>query len=241
MATYALRLKGFTPETLPLERLSKYLTALADLVGKDAPIHFDKVSKGSAMLKLVISDDQAHALESRVRLAAFAEAGSELKKAYDQINMLARGDQTTAEFKPVKGAVILQFPGINKPEPRTYSVKEDGEINGRVIRLGGKDSTVPVGLQMPDGVVVSCTASLDQAKGLKVYLLEPIDIVLKGSGKWVRDVDGAWVLEEFKISEFFPLVDQGFDEQLAKIRSKGSGWGEVEDIDKELHSLRYGE
>lgn len=241
MTTYALRLKGFTPSTLPLERMSKYLAALADLVGKDLPVHFDKVTKGSAMLKIRIPDELAGDLEARVRHAAIAEHGSDLRRAFDSIDQLARHDKTSAEFKPEKGAVIIQFPGIKKETPRIVSLREYGEINGRIIRLGGKDGTVPVGLQTSSGDIVSCTASLEQAKRLKAFLLEPVEIILRGTGKWTRNADGKWKIDEFKISEFVELSDANFEEELNKAKESHSDWDDVNDFDSELANLRYGD
>ena len=240
MITYALRLKGLTPETLPLERLSKYLAALADLVGRDTPVHFDKVSKGSAMLKVRVPEQHAHAVETRVRAAASAEPGSDLRRAYEQIDQLARGDGTSAEFRPPKGAVILQFPGAKTLQARALVVKEYGEINGRIIRLGGRDDTVPVGLLTPDDEVVSCTATLEQAKQLKAFLLEPVDIVLRGTGRWLRSPEGKWKIEEFKINDFLRMQDDSFDDELKKIKTVGSGWDDVEDAEQTLARLRYG-
>lgn len=242
MVTYLLRIKGFSPESLPLGRLGEYLSALAKLVGADAPVHFDKVTKGSAKLKMKIPEGSAHEVETRVRLAPVSEPGSEGRRAYEQIQELLRADQTSAEFRPEKGGVILQFPGGEKVSSRHLaSVREYGELNGRIIRLGGKDDTIPVGLQQAGGVVINCSATVEQARLLKPYLLEPIDVLLTGVGRWMRTAEGQWEVCDFKISACSPLKYDGFDEALAKVRAGGSGWDAEEDIDAALHRIRYGD
>lgn len=241
MVTYLLRIKGFSPDTLPLARLGEYLFALAELVGPDAPVHFDKVTKGSAQLKLKADESCSTAVETRVRLAPVSEPGSDVRRAYERIQGMLRADQTSAEFRPEKGAVILKFPGGKAAQPpRTATVREYGELNGRIIRLGGKDDTIPVGLQQSDGTVISCTASVEQARQLKSYLLEPIDVLLTGVGRWTRTIEGRWEVTDFKISDCTPLQYDGFDDALAKVRKGGSGWDAEADVDAALHRIRYG-
>lgn len=241
MANYLLRIKGFSPESLPLNRLGEYLLALADLVG-DAPVHFDKVTKGSAKLKLKIEDSATSIVESRVRLAPSSAPGSTPRNAYDRLQKLLREDQTSAEFRPEKGAVILQFPGARTARSaQSVTVRDQGELHGRIIRLGGKDTTVPVGLQTPEGHVIPCTATVEQARELKAYLLEPIDVVLCGVGRWSRTEDGVWEVADFKINTFAPFRLDDFDAALAKVKRGGSGWDSEPDLDAALHRIRYGE
>lgn len=242
MVTYVLRIKGFTPESLPIGRLGEYLSVLAKLVGTDAPVHFDKVTKGSAKLKMKVPEEAAHAVETRIRLAPVSDIGSEGRRAYDQMQSMLKTDQTSAEFRPEKGDVILLFPGVERPKPqRLASVREYGELHGRIIRLGGRDDTVPVGLQQADGEVINCTASVDQARSLKPYLLEPVDVLVTGVGRWMRTAEGRWEVSDFKISACTPLKYDDFDEALARVREGGSGWDVEEDIDAALHRIRYGD
>jgi hypothetical protein len=242
MVTYLLRIKGFSPETLPLGRLGEYLAALAELLGPDAPVHFDKVTKGSAKLRMKVMEDSAHQVETRVRLAPAADPENEGRRGYERIQRLLCEDKTSAEFRPEKGAVILQFPGgRSAPSARTASIREYGELLGRIIRVGGKDATVPIGLQVPDGSIVNCTATVDQARLLKSYLLEPTDVLLTGVGRWTRDESGQWDVSEFKISDCTPVRYEGFDTALAEVRKGGSGWDSEEDFDAALHRIRYGD
>lgn len=233
------RLKGYTPETLPLGRLAEYLAAFAEMVG-DEPVHLRRVNKGSAAIAMAVKNDRFEQVASNVRLAPVSDLDTPQRKAYERIEGLLRKDQTTAVIKPDKGAVILSFHGAIKPTIRLASVKEPGEICGRVIRLGGKDATIPISVQTPDGVV-TCNTSLDIAKRLKEFLLEPIDVIFNGIGKWERTDDGGWVLAAFDIRDFSRAKFDDFDEALSKVRAEGSGWDVITDISGELQKLRYGE
>ena len=241
MATYILRIRGFSPETLPLGRLGEYLSAFAELLGPEAPVYFDKVTNGSAKLKMRVDDSASEQVETRVRMSPTYDQGRGERRGYDRIQHLLREDKTSAEFRPEKGAVILQFPGGKlTPVARTASVREYGELLGRIIRVGGKDSTIPVGLQVPDGAIVSCTASIEQARLLKSYLLEPTDVLLTGVGRWSRNESGQWDVSEFKISGCTPVRFEGFDAALAEVRKTGSGWDSEVDFDAALNKIRYG-
>lgn len=240
MSTYSLKIKGFTPNTLPLGRLGEYVLALADLIGDDVHVNFERVTKGCAQLKVIIDDDDALIAESRIRLAPSAELGSSQRKGYEKIQSLLMADKTSAAFKPQKGAVILKFPGAPKNLLRLATVKEAGEISGRIFKIGGRDETIPVSLLTPDGDIVNCTASVEMAVKLKPYLLTPIDVILTGVGKWKRTESGKWEAIEFKINDYSVMEFDGLEKGIEGIRAAGSGWDDVADINQELSQLRYG-
>ncbi len=239
MATYSLRIKGFTPETLPLSRLGEYVSALADLVGDDVSVHFHSVTKGSAQLKVRVDDPDVPLVISRIRQAPIADEGSLARRGYERIQSLLSSDKTSAEFRPEKGAVILKFPGAPKTQIRLPVVKEYGELNGRIIKVGGRDDTIPVALRTPDGDVVNCTATVEMARRLKPYLLEPIDVILCGMGRWRKMDIGTWEAIEFKINDFSVMEFDSFERTLADVRASGSGWDNVQDVVAELKRIRY--
>jgi hypothetical protein len=240
MAIFSLRIKGFTPDNLPLGRMGEYVSALAELIGDDVQASFERVTKGSAQLKIKISDDDADLAISKIKTASCADEGSSARRGYEKIQSLLASDRTSAEFRPQKGAVILKFPGAPKNVLRLAMIKEAGEINGRIIKVGGRDDSIPVSLRTPDGKIINCTANVEMALKLKRYLLEPIDVILLGEGKWKRTESGAWETVEFRIIEVSEMTFEDFDTELAKVRSAGSGWDGVEDVDGELRRLRYG-
>lgn len=240
MATFSLRIKGFTPDNLPLGRMGEYVSALAELIGDDVEASFERVTKGSAQLKIKISDDDVEMAINKIRSAPNADEGSSTRRGYEKIQSLLASDKTSAEFRPVNGAIILKFPGAPKNVLRLAMLREAGEINGRIIKVGGRDETIPVSIRTPDGGIVNCTANVEMARKLKRYLLEPIDIILSGEGKWQRTESGAWEVIEFKILDVSEIDFNDFDSELEKVRAEGSGWDNVNDVDGELARLRYG-
>ena len=76
------------------------------------------------------------------------------------------------------------------------------------------------------------------ARRLAPYYLNGI-VRLHGSGKWVREENGTWKLEQFDISEFEVLDDSPMTEVVGKLRAvEGSTWHESEDALSHILGLR---
>ena len=79
--------------------------------------------------------------------------------------------------------------------------REIGTLDGRIIRIGGRDETIPVWLK--DGEVeYHCNVrGEDVARRLAPYYLNGV-VRLHGSGKWLREENGSWTLQQFDIADF---------------------------------------
>ena len=75
-------------------------------------------------------------------------------------------DKTTGHLKVKRGATIYQFPGHKTPLIHEAVVQEFGELEGEIIRVGGKDDSVPVWIQGVDGAVNKCVATKAIAREL---------------------------------------------------------------------------
>ncbi len=223
----------FKPETIPMSRLAEYMRELAALYGSERSIHFKELRSGSAILKAVVDESAIEAVESRLRLVHDNAAPDDLRRAYQSLNGMLKSDGAVGEIKHLQGDVILSFPGRNTPVQKTYRVKEVGVLDGVVIRIGGKDNTVPVWLKDMDGSIHKCEANSEMARDLiKEYLSNPVRVT--GQGDWLRGEDGAWALEKFKITGWESLDEKPIADIVNAARNtKGNGWNEVDDPIKE--------
>jgi len=221
-----------------MSRLAEYMSELAALYGSEPSVHFKELRSGSAILKAVVDESATDAVESRLRLVHDNAAPDDLKKAYQNLNGMLKSDKAVGEIKYPQGAVILAFPGRNTPVQKIYRVKEVGLLDGVVIRIGGKDNTVPVWLKDMDGSIHKCEASSEMARELiKEYLSNPIRVA--GQGDWLRGEDGAWTLEKFKITGWEALDEKPIVDIVNAARNtKGNGWNELDDPIKEHHHIR---
>jgi hypothetical protein len=228
----------FKPETIPMSRLAEYMGELAALYGSELSVHFKEIRSGSAVLNAVVEESATEAVESRLRLVHDVAAPDDLKRAYQSLNGMLKFDKAVGEIRHPQGGVILAFPGRDTLVQKTYRVKEAGVLDGVVIRIGGKDNTVPVWLKDMDGTIHKCEANSEMARELiKAYLSNPIRVT--GQGDWLRGEDGAWTLEKFKISGWELLDEKPIADIVNAARNtKGNGWNELDDPIKEHLHIR---
>ena len=144
---------SFTPETLPMERLGEYVAALAKLLGEQANVHFRGIEAGSAVLVASIDPPAQPKVRERVLMVRDGGGPSDARNAFADLDEMLRKDNATGTLSDGPGGVIIPFPGRNRPEPPVYGpFREDGTIDGQLIRVGGKDETVPVHLR--DGAII---------------------------------------------------------------------------------------
>ena len=234
----AFSIDAFTPDTIPMHRLAEYMLELAALYGSQASVHFNEIRKGSAVLNAVVDGSAIGAVESRLRLVHDSAIPDDLRKAYRNLNAMLKIDKAVGAVRQSDGNVILAFPGRDTVLQKTYHVKEAGVLDGVVIRVGGKDNTIPVWLKDSDGTVHKCEANSEMARELvQHYLANPIRVT--GQGDWLRGEDGTWSLEKFKISSWEVLDSALIVDILNAARlAKGNGWNEIDDPIKEHLSIR---
>lgn len=235
---YLFKIEAYSPDTIPMERLGQYMADLGAMLGDAHNVHFVRLQEGSTGLLHAVEAEAVPKIEGRVASVAAGKAEPTPLNAFRSLNKRLKEDNATASYGE-RGATanLLFFPGITEPEPPQPSVVvQAGSIDGVVIRLGGKDNTVPV--QIQDGeTVYRCTTSRDVARLLGPYIFGE-EIRLNGEGKWIRTADGEWSLELFKIQSFESLSGLGLVEAVAEIRSIDPDWNGSTDVWDELIDLR---
>ena len=96
-------------------------------------------------------------------------------QAYKNIdNLLAKDGAIGVLISPNKSNVI-EFPGRARPKPVRYGpFREVGTLDGRIIRLGGRDETIPVWLKDGD-VEYHCNVRGEEvARRLASYYLNGV-------------------------------------------------------------------
>ena len=220
------RISSLTPDTLSMGRLAQYLACLAGMYGNENDVRFKGVRKGSAVLVAEAFPDVVDGIEHRLRLINTNDVDNKVQRAYDEVNKLLREDYSTAYVtRPIYGKIIA-FPGVkllHQKEP--VSVRQPVTIDGVVIRIGGKDDTIPVVVEDMEGNNIPCTIRGKQnAKALsKYYLGETLRIT--GTGKLTRNEDGVWRMSDVVIESYYPINDEPIDKIFSDLRAiEGNGW-----------------
>lgn len=225
-----LKLDGTSPSKLPMARLVKYMSALADLYGSVEAVHFDKVSEGSADLNTWVDNTAAYKDVISRSLSAAQNNG----RAYSRLVDLLSEDGFDGKILDEHNDVIVRFPTVSKEIP--LYVRKKTTLQGRLYSVGGKDDSIPVKVEGANGETYPCEATPILAAELGAILFQNIRV--HGEGDWERK-DDIWKLKKLKISSYEKIKKVSLKEAVKTIRSaSGNQWAEEEDPHSILKALR---
>jgi hypothetical protein len=239
---YRFKIDAYTPATIPMARLAEYMLDLATLLGEKEHVHFVRLEEGSTTVVQRIDKESFPKVSARIRTVNVAdgEGPEDALRAFKAIDHRLAEDNAVGHLYAGDGAEIIRFPGCEKPKPLTFGAfNQAGSLDGVVIKIGGKDETVPVHLQ--EGAVAHrCNATREMARRLAPHLFTDT-LRVHGMGRWERDADGVWNLKRFHIAEFEVLEAAPLSAVVELLRQvPGSGWKEIDDPYAELQRLRQG-
>lgn len=235
---YRFVIDAYSPDTLPMARLAEYMAELARLLGRADQVHFVRLEGGSAVLVQSVEPEAAPDVRERLRSLQQDNPPDDATKAFANLNRYLADDNATGILQEGESAEVIRFPGREEPAPVTFGAfNQPGVLDGVLIRIGGRDDTVPAHLHDGETIHV-CNTARDVARRLAVHLYGP-PLRVHGNGRWERDADGCWVMKRFNITSFDVLDDAPLGEVAQRLRDvEGSGWKEIEDPTAELRHLR---
>ncbi|MGQ8879016.1 hypothetical protein ACUTR7_16005 [Delftia sp. NA_296.1] len=241
---YELWIDAYTPDTIPMNRLAEYLAALSKLLGYQANVHFSRLEKGSLLSVAAIEDVVSPMVDDRVSQAAAGTAANDALIAYADINRLLKQDNAIGELRGRKKtgatAVVIQFPGRDSPDPEKYAAFwEPAELDGELVRIGGRDSSAHAQIVDMDGRTWSITLARELASRIAPYLYKGPVLRISGVARWERNEAKEWKLLDFKAEEFKILEDLDLDEITTQLRAlRNSDWSSQTDIDSTIARIR---
>jgi len=236
MKKLTLKLNECRPDTLPMKRLGQYLVQLSDLLGAAEYVHFTSVGEGSAMLNVDIQDAKYDQVLMHVREAPQGMGSKKRRVAYESLQKLMQEDGTGGALLDAGQTALLSFRTPQKGEKPLFITKR-GTVQGRLYLVGGKDDTIPVRLEGPNGQTLHCEASTELAQKLSIFLFRQIQV--SGQGIWERSVEGQWRLKKLKIETFTELDTSKTSTVLENMRAlSGLKWASMEDPHGAARDLR---
>jgi hypothetical protein len=239
---YRFKIDAYSPETIPMARLAEYMSELAVLLGNRERVHFVKLDPGSTVFVQKIEFEAAPKVRERINSVRNRTAPEDAIDAYENIDRKLRQDNAIGIMETLEdtgeSTAVIEFPGRDRRIAEKFdSISQRGSVDGLLIRVGGKDQTVPIYLEERDEIH-RCTSNRALAKRLSPFLFEIIRV--HGVGKWNVDDFGNWVMEEFRIADFERLDTIPLSESVARLRKIKSDIQSVDDPISELHKLRRG-
>ncbi len=229
---YELRIsslnEGFnlTPENLPALALAEYIDTLVKLLGGkkySSSFTFDGLKQGSAILALK-SDEYDGEIEKK---------SNYLDKLNDSLNRNGHKAELKKDNK-----IIYLFDG--QPENKYVEVFQEASFYGQVIKIGGKDETIPLALKDNEGNIVNLTIKdKNLAKEISKYYLGQ-EIECKGQGILRKGKDHKWfpAPNKFTISSFEVMEDISVSEWIAQLQALPSNWKKETDPNKVCAEIR---
>jgi hypothetical protein len=241
----------YSPETIPMAKLAEYMADFAELLGREHAVHFETVEPGSTRIVSRVEFEDIPKVRARLTEMRNGTAPKELVRLMAQIDNRLANDNATgrvlfvenehavpAELGVGVATELLAFPGRDRPKVQNYGpFNQEGHLDGVLIGVVGKDETISIRLQNGEITYTRCEATRTIARELGKHMFEPVRI--HGTGRWMREADGAWTLSRFRIHRFEVLGNDSLLETVAALRAvPGSGWKDLKDPLAELDDLR---
>ncbi len=223
-----------------MARLAQYMHHLAALFGHEAAVHFQALEAGSTRVVTRIDHEDVPKVAAHLEEVKRGEGSAEAARAQNDIDRLLAEDNATG-FVYEDGnlsAEIIAFPGATKVRPPTYGpFNQEGSLDGVLISVSGADQTVHLQLQNGDVKYTGIETNRDTARRLARHMYEPVRVF--GSGRWLRDQDGNWILKRFRVDRYDVLAGDDLRDVVGRMREiDDSGWKSIDDPLGALSALR---
>lgn len=227
--SYELHVFGSKPKSLSLLDFGELAKRFADLLGTPDGVHFGALRPGSVRILARVDEDSR--MDVQVQLLEARLKGQTMPKVL-RIDEYLRAKGWHGEVRSRDGATVIELPGAlaaNEPEEERI-VQQIDSVVGQVIKIGGRDETVPMTLETPDGSFVDVNIrGRELAKKLAHYLFGK-EIRVTGLATWRRDCQGLWECTRVMVDDFTeldgtPVTD--LFEQLSNLPD--NGWNKLDD------------
>jgi len=236
---FEFRIDGYTPTTIPMNRLAEYMTDLASLLGEHKSVHFVRIKKGSVGIVHEIEFEAEPKVRERIRSLRAADDQNDETNPIRRIDKRLSQDNASGFLSGPEGRII-DFPGKKRfTLPQFEPFYQADTIDGIPIRIGGEGDPVPVHLEEPGQPPHICHASREKAREIATHIFKDF-IRVEGFARWCRDADGKWIRDRFNIHDFTVLDDVSLTEAVERLRSVPTKLRGIDNPVKVLRELRKG-
>ena len=228
---FCLHIKKYTPKTIPFKRLMEYLEQLQKLFDGEE-IYLNKIAKGSAAPEFWVRTDNSYKIEQKIASLSEIENPTSLK-----LIKLLRDDDTTAYFTK-NNRRIFDIKEANDNIVK-YDIKDAYEICGYVIKVGGRDETIPFSIRdlYDDTIIYNCNTNKNVAKEIAKYLFET-PIKVSGIANWCKIGNSNWELKHFNVKTYEVLNLDSIENDLENIFKIDEDWYKENTVEEFMHKIR---
>ena len=228
-----------TPQSTLLDDLVTYLSQLKKAITVNGvekeDVFFDSITEGCTQISARVTP---------------AKAAIAAQNVFNWVNNKNDLKATLSALWRNQHRLVVQIPDkdykkeilpieIDEPE-YSYEVLQTETFRGKIIRIGGKDKTVPLTLLTENGEELHLNVqSQELAKKLGRHLFDTVECT--GFGKLVLDTKTMqWKPKKraFSITNFKAIEDVNYDEWLNDFRAIKSDWRKIENPVALLANIR---
>lgn len=227
---------GYTPETMPLDRLIEYLNQLMVILGHPSDLHLIDIKKSSTKPVLVARRDVARKVRTRARDVWSGGGPARAQTAFKRVRRMVAEDGGKPALLDLKNERILEFEGDGIAEDQVIpAIRQPTTIHGELVRIGGTSEYAQLLVTDFSGNLVSgCTIEKAKAAELGRFLYKPVK--LHGIGSWSRNELGRWELARLLVQSFEEQEDEAIDTVLDDAALALEGW--PDDLHQTLLGMR---
>jgi hypothetical protein len=234
---FKFTLAGYTPDTMPLDRLMEYLNNLSLVLGSPGDLHLVGIERGSTRPVLAMRHDVAHRARNNAREVAEGGGSARRREAFNNIRrMVAEDGGQTAILKAPRGQVIIKFPSVDIGQDQVvHGLRQHTSIEGTLVRIGGIGDNAQLLIQEMNGDVIAGSAAsrpLAQAMARLMYRA----IRVNGVATWHRTEEGKWKISRLLVQSYDALEERELAEVVAELRAVKVKW--PDDSLEQLQAMR---
>ncbi|MYB19142.1 MAG: hypothetical protein F4Y16_09170 [Holophagales bacterium] len=230
------KIGAHTPETMPMDRLVRYLGNLSKVLGHREHVHFLEVRGGSTMPVLRVDEKAYPQVVKRVELVRRGEGPADAVVALDAIEQDLEVDSATDSELSGQLGRLLWFPKTPVEGRRYGPFRQPGTLDGVPVVVGGQQDLVPVHL-LASGRVHVCRAKRELAKKISGYLFDTT-LRVSGVGNWERSLRGQWIMRRFRIEDYEVLSPKTLGDITEDLQSINGAWKQRPDPLGDLARMR---
>jgi len=236
---FALKLRGVTPDSIPMSKLAEYIADWAQLLGSESAPILRGIVNGSVVLRAEVAPTAKNEVRNRLLAANHDE------KASKYINSLQRFMLRDGVFGTIidkSNDVLFQFEDFAESDALPPVIVEDStEIDGTVFRVQGKDNSSHIGLiEYGSDRAFSIETKDDALARRFAEHFKGHTLRVRVHGTWRRDETGEWKPYRL-IADGFNVLDdtQSLNELMQSLRDvPDNGWSSLPDPIAEWRNIR---
>lgn len=219
---YEFKISGFTPETMPFDRLVDYFGKLRALFPKPNDVHLVGIKEGSVATAFAVEQGEQQRLRDHFQKLHAGKASRKASEVFEDISGMLHEDNATAVFLDREGAEVIAFSGREVTPETTILPRSGMNVRGYFRHLSEDGGVLKLRVATEDYGLVYADAPDHLRDLLKQYLFAHVELAC--DGVWILGPDRVWKPREVEVHDVFLLQNKTLSEAVDRLREVEVNW-----------------